>query len=62
MTESIIQKGKLYFDNLFGTDVEVQETTHNTVCVVEPKTRNKHLYPRESFGEETDQTKRFTPK
>lgn len=62
MTESLIEQGKLYFDNLFGTDVEVQETTNDTVCVVEPSTKNKRLYPRENFAEKTDQEKRFTPK
>jgi hypothetical protein len=62
MTESLIEQGKLYFDNLFGTDVEVQETTNSTVCVVEPSTKNKHLYPRENFAEKIDQEERFTPK
>lgn len=63
MTTSLIEKGRMYFDNLFDTDVEIRETTEDTVCVLDPTTKNKHLYGKEHFAaQDSEQDKRFTPK
>jgi len=63
MTKTLIEKGRMYFDSLFNTDVEIHETTKDTVCVLELSTENKHLYGKEDFAEEkSDKNKRFIPK
>lgn len=62
MTTPLIERGQIYLDSLFGTEVKIQAMTDDTVCVLESGTKNKHLYGREEFAKDTKEDKRFTPK